>query len=128
MLSELLYIVIDYRAGVYIAAYYADNDYTYNDKYSPAENERFSNAIYGVLFYEDAEEALRLGYLERDYKPVMIGGKQYYCNTEYTSNGDIMGYSIVFIVQDSLMYVHLPYAEGFEVLENCAFALDINGE
>lgn len=114
-----------YREDVYIASYYMKDGYVYNDKYNDYENERLSTAIYEVSLFPDAQESLKINYIDKDYQLLEIGGESYYYMPEYAENGDLIGHEFAFVVDDNLMYVHLPEAFSPDKLSEESNALDI---
>jgi hypothetical protein len=117
---------IYYREDVYIASYYAVDGYNYSDTYDEYENERLSTAIYQVSLFPDAQESLKINYIDKDFEPMELGGKTYYYMPEYAKNGDLIGHEFAFVASDNLMYVHLPASISIDDLsvENSILAVD----
>lgn len=100
---------VRYRETVYVAATYIMDDYEEIDGFELYENERNSTAIYEISMFDDAQESLRINYVEKEeYEPIEYNGKTYHYCPEYAANGDLMGHAFGFIADDKLMYVHLP--------------------
>jgi hypothetical protein len=116
---------INYRNSIYIASHYAKDNYQNNPSYDEYENERLSTAIYEVFLFPDAQESLRLNYMDNDYEPIVIGKKTYYYMPEYAANGNLIGHELAFIANDNLMFVHLPAAFTMEDLAQDSSILSV---
>ncbi len=115
---------IIFRENIYLAAYYIDDDYIYNDIYDEYANERLSTVIYEVSLFEEAQESLKINYIDKGFNSITIEGRQCYYMPEYTTNNELIGYEIAFTVDNNLIYIHLPNSGSFADLRGVSFNLD----
>lgn len=90
-----------------------------SEKLSEYDLERLSTLILRYSLYPDAQKALETNYINKGYKPVEYQGKTYYRWDEHAQNDperQIIGYEIAFIVENELIFMHLPAIDSFENL------------
>lgn len=106
------------RENVYVAVHYKVTEkISSSEKLNSYELERLSTLICQYeLFTTDPQYTIEKSYIANGYKAFEHEGKTYYRHDEYsTDNPDrLLGYGIVFTVDDCLIYMHLPAIDTFE--------------
>jgi hypothetical protein len=87
------------------------------EKLGEYELERLSTLICRYSLYDDADQALEAGFIDKGYGAVEYQGNVYYRWDEYVNNdpeGLLLGYEIAFVTDGCLIYMHLPAIDTFE--------------
>jgi hypothetical protein len=116
--DEYEFFNITKRENVYVAVHYKVTEkISSSEKLNSYELERLSTLICKYeLFTTDPQYTIEKSYIKNGYKAFEYKGKTYYRHDEYsTDNPDrLLGYGIVFTVDDCLIYMHLPAIDTFE--------------
>lgn len=101
-----VYVMIDYTIS--------SNNKEYDEKLDGYDIERLSTLICQTSLFPDGKKTLESD-IENGYKPIEYDGKTYYRIDEYSINGkQLIGYEIVFLIDNDLIFMHLPAVDTFE--------------
>ena len=105
---DKVYIALEYRVLSSLPEDKSLNDY---------ETERLQTLICETSLFEDGEYNLQASYIKNGYKELEYEGKTYYRWDERAgkdNSGKLIGYEIVFLKGNTLIFMHLPAIDSFE--------------
>lgn len=112
---------VTYREGVYVYVnYYIPLDEKYKDmNLDEYSIERITSIICQHKVDGDGETSFKLNILDtldtNGYEKTEANGKDYYYQTEYSSDGkNIIGYQVEFLENGERIFLHLPPLDTFE--------------
>ena len=109
---------VSYRPGLYVMSEYVQSVSPDDLKgLRDYDASRLQTLICRTSLFTDPEADLRINYLPNGYEPVEVNGRTFYRWDEHAGNrpdARTIGYEIVFLEEDHLVFMHLPATESFE--------------
>ena len=124
------FVKITKRENVYVTTEYkvSSNKAVSTEKLSTYDSERLSTLLCQYYLYEDGTKALS-SFTGNGFEAVEYGDKIYYRWDEHMENNpdkQIIGYEVVFLKDEKLIYMHLPAIDSFENMIKFADVVKVN--